>query len=141
MTRISLAAAAIVLCATLPFFALAEETPSKTKPPEESMAMDMPMGGMMHLPEPGLHLYGWLEAGITANFDSPEDNQNFGRLLDDRANEPLLNQFVLTAERGYEAMTDHFDWAFKLQFLYGSDARYLHTTGLFDLVTNDHGTS
>jgi len=97
--------------------------------------MYMPMGTMN--PRPGFHFYGWIESGITANFDSPKDNQNFGRLLDDRADEPLLNQFVLTAERGFDPMTDHFDWAFKAEFMYGSDARYLHSTGLLDLTTND----
>ena len=75
---------------------------------------------------------------ITGNFASPNDNQNFGRLLDDRANEPLLNQFVLTAERGLDPrMADRFDWAFRIQFLYGSDTRYLKSIGFFDLVTDD----
>ena len=108
-------------------------------PMEASMPMAMPMemslGNM--LPQPGFRFYGWLDTGITANFDSPRDNQNFGRLLDDRSNEPLLNQFVLTAERGFDPMADHFDWAFQVQFLYGSDARYVHTTGLLDLATTD----
>jgi hypothetical protein len=60
------------------------------------------------------------------------------RLFDDRSNEPLLNQFVLTAERTLDPkMSDRFDWGFKAQFLYGSDARYIHSTGLLDLTTND----
>jgi hypothetical protein len=85
-----------------------------------------------------LMISGYLEAGVTANFASPNDHQNFGRLFDDRANEPLLNQFVITAERMLDAKTaDQFDWGFKVQFLYGSDARYLHSTGLLDLTTND----
>jgi hypothetical protein len=107
--------------------------------PEQPMPANMspgaPMGSMM--PQPGFRLYGWLEDGITFNPASPNDNQNFGRLFDDRANEPLLNQFVLSAERGFELMTEHLDWAFRAQFLYGSDARYLHSTGLLDLATND----
>jgi hypothetical protein len=97
------------------------------------MEMAMPMG----MPAPGFRFSGWLEAGITVNFDSPNDHQNFGRLLDDRSNEPLLDQFALTAERGFNPMSDHFDWAFRTEFLYGTDARYLHTTGLLDLTTND----
>jgi hypothetical protein len=102
---------------------------------EMPMPMEMSLGNM--LPQPGLRFYGWVESGITANFDSPKDNQNFGRLLDDRANEPLLNQLVLTVERGFNPVADHSDWAFQLQFLYGSDSRYLHTTGLLDLTTDD----
>jgi len=85
-----------------------------------------PMAGMMEMisPQPGFRFYGWIETGITGNFAFPADNQNFGRLLDDRANEPLLNQFVLGAERGLDpSMDDRFDWAFRIQFLYGSDTR------------------
>jgi len=89
-------------------------------------------------PESRLKLYGWIETGITGNFASPDDRQNFGRLLDDRSNEPLLNQFVVAAERILDPKPgDSFDWGFKTQLFYGSDARYLHSTGLLDLTTND----
>ncbi len=82
-------------------------------------------------------LTGRLEAGITGNFASPQDHQNFGRLLDDRSNEPLLNQFVVSAERFLDPKAgDHFDWGFKAELFYGSDARYLHSLGLLDLTTN-----
>src|SRR5438132_9815100 len=116
----------------------------KSAPADDTAAatptQSKPMAGMMEMmsPQPGFRLYGWIETGITGNFASPNDNQNFGRLLDDRANDSLLNQFVLTAERGLDpSMTDRFDWAFRIQFLYGSDARYLKTIGLFDLITDD----
>ena len=80
---------------------------------------------------------GWLEAGFTGNFASPQDHQNFGCLLDDRSNQVLLNQFVISAERVLDPKaSDHFDWGFKVQLLYGSDARYLHSLGLLDLVTD-----
>ena len=119
-------------------------TPSVKNASADEMAMrkpaqSMPMTGMMEMmsPQPGFRLYGWIEAGITGNFAFPNDNQNFGRLLDDRSNEPLLNQFVLGAERGLDPnMADRFDWAFSIQFLYGSDTRYLKSIGLFDLVTD-----
>ncbi len=89
-------------------------------------------------PHSRIEFSGWLEAGFTGNFASPSDNQNFGRLFDDRSNEPLLNQFVLMAERTLDpAAADRFDWGFRAQFLYGSDARFIHSTGLLDLTTND----
>ena len=102
---------------------------------EMSMPQSEPTGKET---ESRLRLYGWVEAGITGNFDSPNDNQNFGRLLDDRSNEPLLNQFVFAVERVLDPkLSDRFDWGFKAQFFYGSDARYLHTTGLLDLTTDN----
>jgi hypothetical protein len=88
-------------------------------------------------PEPRFKLYGWIEAGITGNPDPPVDNHNFGHLFTDRANEPLLNQFVITGERALDPNATGFDWGFKAQFMYGSDARYIHSLGMMDLTTND----
>lgn len=81
--------------------------------------------------------YGWVESGITANPDDPSDRQNFAHLFTDRSNELLLNQVVVTAERTLAAAGDKFDWGFKAQFLYGSDARYIHSLGLFDNTQHD----
>jgi hypothetical protein len=78
-----------------------------------------------------LAIYGWVESGLTGNFDGPADNQNFGRLFDDRSNEFVMNQAVITAERVLDPKVG-FDWGFKFQFLFGSDARYIHSLGLFD---------
>lgn len=77
-------------------------------------------------------IYGWVETGVTANPGAGSSRQSFGHLFTDRPNELLLNQAVLTVERTLGTSNDAFDWAFKGQFLYGSDARYIHSTGLFD---------
>jgi hypothetical protein len=82
-------------------------------------------------PAPRFKISGWIDSGITINPASPNDNQNFGRLFDDRANEPLLNQFVINFERALAPQPGEFDWGFKLQFMYGSDARFIHSLGLF----------
>jgi hypothetical protein len=79
-----------------------------------------------------LAISGWIESGITANGDSPRDNQNFGRFFDDRANEPLLNQLVLSVERALVPKPGDFDWGFKVQLMYGSDARFIHSLGMLD---------
>ena len=88
-------------------------------------------------PEPRFKISGWVESGITFNPDSPQSNQNFGRLFDDRANEPLLNQVVINFERALVPQPGQFDWGFKLQFMYGSDARFIHSLGLFDRTTHE----
>jgi hypothetical protein len=88
-------------------------------------------------PEPRFKISGWIDSGITFNPDSPQSNQNFGRLLDDRANEPLLNQLVINFERALVPQPGQFDWGFKLQFMYGSDARFIHSLGLFDRTANE----
>jgi hypothetical protein len=78
-----------------------------------------------------LSIYGWVESGFTGNVDSPADNQNFGRVFDDRSNEFVMNQAVITAERALDPKVG-FDWGFKVQFLFGTDARYIHSLGLLD---------
>jgi hypothetical protein len=83
-------------------------------------------------PSARFKLSGWVESGITANPDGAADSEDFGHLFTDRANEPLLNQVVISAERSLATPGDGFDWGFKAQFLYGSDARYIHSLGLFD---------
>jgi hypothetical protein len=72
---------------------------------------------------------GWVETSFTGNFDGPEDKQNFGRLFDDRSNEIVMNQAVISAERALDPKAG-FDWGFKLQLLFGTDARYIHSLGM-----------
>ncbi len=86
---------------------------------------------------PRFTISGWIETGITVNPDAPNDHQNFGHLLTDRANELLLNQVAVTAERTLDSEATGFDWAFKAQLLYGSDARYLHSTGFLQNTQHD----
>jgi hypothetical protein len=88
-------------------------------------------------PEPRFKIYGWIEGGITGNPDSPIDNHNFGHLFTDRANEPMLNQAVITGERTLDPNATGFDWGLKIQFMYGSDSRYIHSVGMMDLTTDN----
>jgi Putative beta-barrel porin-2, OmpL-like. bbp2 len=88
-------------------------------------------------PEPRFKISGWIDSGITVNPSSPQDNQNFGRLFDDRASEPLLNQLVINFERALAPQPGEFDWGFKLQLMYGSDARVIHSLGLFDRTAHE----
>ncbi|HEY2712343.1 MAG TPA: porin [Chthoniobacterales bacterium] len=83
-------------------------------------------------PEPRFKISAWIDAGITANPSSPDDRQNFGRFFDDRSNEPLVNQITLNLERTLAPQPGELDWGFKLQLLFGTDARYIHSLGLLD---------
>ena len=87
-------------------------------------------------PASSFSIYGWVEAGATLNSKQPDDRQNFGRLFDDRANELMLNQVVLTAEKTLAPKAGESDWGFKLQGMFGSDARFIHSLGLLDNASN-----
>ncbi len=91
-----------------------------------------PLETVSRPPAPPFKVYGWIEGGVTFNPAQPEDRQNFGRFFDDRANELLLNQAVITFERALPSATDRIQWGFKLQAMFGSDARFIHSLGLFD---------
>jgi hypothetical protein len=72
---------------------------------------------------------GTVEAGVTLNGDNPTDGLNFGHLFTDKANLPLLNQILLTAQRPLDPKATDYDFGFKVQLMYGSDARYTHFLG------------
>ena len=76
-----------------------------------------------------------VEAGIVSNPAGPSDNLNYGQIFTDRANEPLLNQALLSIGRPVDPKATNYDFGFKLQGLYGSDARYIHFARLFDKTT------
>lgn len=84
-----------------------------------------------------LTITGHVEVGITGNSTRPPDGVNFGHLFTDRANSFLLNQAVLTIQRPLDPKAVGYDFGFKLQTLYGSDARATHFLGEFEYSIPD----
>lgn len=80
----------------------------------------------------GFTVNGVVDAGVTFNPDLGSGGINFGRMFDDKANTPLLNQVSLIAQRPIDPNAKTVDFGFKLQLLYGSDARYTHFLGECD---------
>jgi hypothetical protein len=124
-------AAGCLLPAAAPAFA---QTPAAPAAPETPAA---PAAPAADAPPPGywingIHLSAQIEGGITVNPAGPANGQNFGQLFTDRANQPLLNQLLVTANKPLDPKATDFDWGFKLQGMYGSDARYTHILGEFD---------
>ena len=75
---------------------------------------------------------GHVEAGVMLNSADPPDHINFGHLFTDKEGKFLLNQAILTVERPIDSASPNVDVGFKLQGMYGSDARYTHFLGEFD---------
>ena len=73
-----------------------------------------------------------IEAGLIVNPGSPSNGLNFGSLFTDRSNLMQLNQVLVTAARPIDPTSKDYDFGFKLQGLYGSDARYTHFLGELD---------
>ena len=81
---------------------------------------------------PEFSLWTQLEAGITANPDQPHSGINFGHLFTDKTNQPVLNQLLVTAEKPLDPNATDYAIGFRLQGMFGTDARYTHFLGELD---------
>lgn len=77
----------------------------------------------------GIHLSAQLDAGFNLNPMRPSTGLNFGQLFTDHANQATMNQLLLTANKPLDPKDPNFQWGFKLQGMYGSDARYTQFMG------------
>lgn len=86
---------------------------------------------------PGVTLGLQAEGGILFSPTLAGRGENFGHLFTDEPNRPLLNQILFIAGRDAGSRTAGYDYGFKLALLYGSDARIVHTLGVFDRLIED----
>ena len=94
--------------------ALATQAHAQTAAPAEAPAAaapDAPPAAWMDT----LKLHGSAELGFTINPDGPGNGLNYGQLFTDKANEVLLNQVLLTAERPLDPKAEGDDYGFKLK--------------------------
>ena len=93
----------------------------------------------------GIKLSAQIDAGFslnparpTGNVAYPADGLNLGQLFTDHANQAQLNQILLTAQKALDPKDPGYQWGFKVQGMYGSDARYTQFLGeLNNVVPND----
>jgi Putative beta-barrel porin-2, OmpL-like. bbp2 len=78
-----------------------------------------------------LTITGHVEVGGSLNANDPAGG-NFGQLFTDKSNSFFLNQALLTVQRPLDTKATGYDFGFKFQAMYGSDARYTHFLGEFD---------
>ncbi|MGO8866572.1 MAG: outer membrane beta-barrel protein [Alphaproteobacteria bacterium] len=79
-----------------------------------------------------LTIGGHLEGGITGNPDATANQRNLGRLFDDHANIPVVNQLWGTIQRPLDPKAAGWDFGFKVDAVFGTDARFLHLYNQFD---------
>lgn len=75
-----------------------------------------------------------IKADFTGNPAGPSDGLNFGQLFTDHASQVQLNQILLTANKPLDLKNPDYQWGFKLQLTYGSDARYTQFLGELNRV-------
>jgi hypothetical protein len=119
MFRLIAKRAALTMIVVSPAFqALADDAPAAPAPPSSWAS--------------SIKLSAQIEGGVVFNTASPKNN--FGQLFTDKSNQAQLNQILLTAARTIDPKETGWDVGFKVQFLYGSDARYTHFLGELDRV-------
>ena len=89
----------------------------------------------------GIHLSAQLQSGIIANPYRPSTGLNWGQLFTDHANQVQLNQLLLTANKPLDPKNSDYQWGFKVQFMYGSDARYTQFLGELNRVDPESALS
>ncbi|MDB5393256.1 MAG: hypothetical protein JWM91_762, partial [Rhodospirillales bacterium] len=91
---------------------------------------------------PEFTVWAQLEAGITANPNEPFGvnrqadgtyrGVNVGHLFTDKANQPVLNQLLVTAEKPLDTTATDYALGYRVQGMFGTDARYTHFLGELD---------
>jgi hypothetical protein len=77
-------------------------------------------------------LSGHVEGSLTYDASSGSDKMILGRVFDFENQDPTLNQMTLAIERMVDPSKHQFDVGGRVEWMYGADARKLHSTGLFD---------
>jgi hypothetical protein len=113
-----------------------QETEKARKP--LMSAADRTGAGKM-LDDWGIDISGHAEVSYTWNFREPENDINVGRVFDDQHDEFYLNQIDITVARTLTAddneitgYANRFNVGGKMEWMYGQDARIIHSNGLFD---------
>lgn len=133
-----LAATATILAAATAS-AQTTTTPTTTAPSATTQSETTPAAAAPEAVPPGywidgIHLSAQLDAGVIFNPFRPSTGLNWGQLFTDHANQVQMNQLLLTANKPLDPKNPDIQWGFKLQFMYGSDARYTQFLGELNRV-------
>lgn len=88
----------------------------------------------------GVEVGGWLEIGVAGNFNDPHNNFNGPVTFNDRANEFNVHEVYGYIERAVNDQGDSWDFGFRADIVYGTDARFTTSANFDDNLVTD-GTS
>jgi Putative beta-barrel porin-2, OmpL-like. bbp2 len=107
--------------------------------PEKPLMMGLDAIGVgKALEDANINIYGYVEGSYEYNFMKPAGHANVGRAFDTQSdNNPVLNQVDLSFERTVDYTKDKWDVGGKVEVIYGSDSRFIHSNGLDFYGPND----
>lgn len=129
-SRASTAATDSFTLSAQPIYAQAEAAPAPPRKP--LMAALDKMGAAKTLDDWNINIGGLVEAGWTYNFDDPAGGINVGRVFDFEDQDPTLDQLMVFVERTVDPSKGKFDVGGRMEWMWGGDARVIHSNGLFD---------
>lgn len=109
----------------------AQTTAPTAASPQKPLMMALDGAGIgKSLQDANINIYGFVEGSYEYNFNNPPGHLNTGRIFDYSSDKLLLNQADLTFERTVDYTKDKWDVGGRVEFIYGSDARFIHSSGL-----------
>ena len=117
---------------------VAEAAAKPETPPRPLMALLDGTSFGDALKEARINIFGHAEASWTHNFSS-DDRIIVGRVFDLEHDDPTFNQLDLTVERSVVVSPDQWDLGGRVEWIWGGDARLIHSVGLFDHYGFDDG--
>ena len=110
---------------SMPLYLDAAATPAT---PIDAALYSTPIGKPME--EARLKLTSYVEGGWTYNFDRPDNQTNTTYVFNFEDQDKQLDQLELFLSRSVDASNGKFDIGFNIEWIWGSDARLLHSNGL-----------
>lgn len=135
--------AAILSIVLSPAMSMAQEAPAPKADEVEFVPLGMDAVKAFGLGEAfedlGFNFYGWAQQSFTFGFDDPPGRALAGRVFDDNDDDYRFNQLNVNLERALTGEKDEFAVGFKLQGILGTDARFIHSRGLFGSAASGGG--
>jgi len=113
-----------------------ENAPAATQPPSGLLMSALGKVGVADpLSKFGINIYGYAEGGYMHDFNSSHKGDPTFILFNSFKNEGVLDKVSLNVERTVDPTKKQFDMGFHLEGIYGADAAFVHSNGLWDTQT------
>ena len=111
-------------------------TPPPAEEPSPGLLMSAlgPLGLAKPLSKAGINFYGYVQSGYMADFTEHRKGPTYLG-YDNFKNNLYLNKVSLNLERTVDPTKKKFDLGFRVEGIFGGDARFIHSNGLMDKQT------
>ncbi len=111
--------------------------PSVAAPTPAPLMMALGKVGLADpLNKAGINIYGYVEGGYMRDFSAPSGHDGPTYMgFNSYKNTAILDKISLNVERTVDPTKKQFDMGFRVEGIYGADAKFIHSDGLVDTQT------